>query len=203
VQEYIHYEVNAYDSLKTIRPNVGKIFLDKLLTIGIVIILLVAAIIFVNSIVGLGIFLDILQTFNINVSSADILLGIILIIIVGAGLILLVNYLANKNVRYEFYKDRIRVCETQAFVIIQCKDIPLKNITRITYNYEGTINKILHSGTIILDITGMKETKQELRFVDNIEETVQYIQKILQEYQSLQQMQFQENYKIGNIMKKF
>jgi hypothetical protein len=55
----------------------------------------------------------------------------------------------------------------------------------------------------VIDVTGMKEGFVKMEVIDETDQVVQQLLKIVQEYNSLQQMQFQENYRIGNIMKRF
>ena len=54
-----------------------------------------------------------------------------------------------------------------------------------------------------LELSGMKESKVELEFIDNVEQTVKYIQSIIQNFRNIQQAQFAEKYKIGKIFDKY
>ena len=85
-------------------------------------------------------------------------------------------------------------------VLINSSEIPYQNVIRISYNNNGIFNSIFDSGTIVLELSGMKENKVELEFIDNVEQITQYIQNIIRKFRSIQQAQFSENYRIGNIL---
>jgi hypothetical protein len=133
----------------------------------------------------------------------DIKLIMIFIGLGAAILYLVINYLSIMNSRYEFYGDYMRLYESKTWIVKTYKDIPYKNIIKISYEYTGFMNKLLNAGEITIEVTGMKEGSVKMEVIDQTEELVAQLMKIVNEYRSLQQMQFEENRKIGNIMRRF
>ena len=48
-----------------------------------------------------------------------------------------------------------------------------------------------------------RDSNIKLKFIDDVENTVRYLQGLVNEHSAIKQAQFTENYRIGNIMKKF
>ena len=200
VQNYIQYPQNQSNQFQTLKPNIKKIFLKNLFTVAGAILLIAIILLVVHFVVGLGIFMAIFETFGINIKPFTIFLYSFSVIIGISIFLLLGNYLVTGNLRYEFYQNKLIAYENALLVFINSKDIPYQNIVRVSYNNDGFFNTIFNSGTIVLELTGMKENKIELEFIDDIERTVQYIQNLIRESISTQQAQFTENYRIGNIL---
>jgi hypothetical protein len=203
MQTYITENRQSFTVIRTVRPNIQKVFIRNLLYIsgaaaGIILIL-----VYLNSMVGLDVFLTVFQAFGITVDPGSILSTSILVFLGIALLYLIINYLNVINLRYEFYDNRIRLYEPQLWLFLTHRDISYKNIVKISYNYEGLINKLFRSGEIVIDVTGMKEGFVKMEVIDDTQQLVGQLLKIVQEYNSLQQMQFQENFRIGNIMRRF
>jgi hypothetical protein len=165
--------------------------------------LIILILAYLDSIVGLEVFLVPLEAFGISVNPNNILLTTIILFIAAAILFLVINYLNMTHIRYEFYDDRLKLYEPTLWVILIPREISFKNIVKISYNYAGFTNKLFKSGEIVIDVTGMKEGFVKMEVIDQAEELVEQLLKIVNEYNSLQQMQFEENQRIGNIMKKF
>ena len=106
------------------------------------------------------------------------------------------------NLRYEFYKDKLIVYKNALLVFVNSKEIPYQNIAKTSYNNNGIFNSLFNSGTIVLELTGMRENKVELQFIDNVEQTMQYIQNLIMESMHLQQQRFMDKNKISNILDK-
>lgn len=187
----------------TIRPNIRKIFLKNFLTIFGIALLIAGILWFLNLQVGLGVFLEIFEVFGIAVSQPSILHYSILAVVAASCLLLAVNYIVNANSRYEFYQSRLVAYINSGFVFTNSREIPYENVARVGYNNNGIFNSIFNSGTIVLETSGMGSEKMELKFIDDAPQAAQSIQEALQEFQSVKQAQFSENYKIDNLMNRY
>ena len=201
--DYINDARQNFTILKTVRPNIHKVFVKNLLYVSGIAAGIILLLVYLNSTVGLDVFMTVFDAFGINVDPGA-LLSLTIMIFIGIVIVFLAgSYLSITNLRYEFYDNHLRMFEPTLLLFLTHKDISYKNIVKISYNYDGIINKVFKSGEIVIDVTGMKEGFVKMEVIDDTEPLVQQLLKIVQEYNSLQQMQFQENYRIGNIMKRF
>jgi hypothetical protein len=203
MQIYINEHHQNSAVLKTVRPNNHKVFVRNIISVSGIAAIIILVLIYLDKMVGLDVFMMPLEMLGITINQSSIL-TISIFVFLGASIIFLVlNYLNINNLRYEFYDDRIVLYESSALVFLTHKEISYKNIVKISFNYNGFMNKILSSGEIVIDVTGMKEGSMKMEMMDQTEELVAQLLKIIKEHNSLQQMQFEENYKIGKIMNKF
>jgi len=199
MEEYV--KVNPIDTnITVIRPNLSKILLKNIFTIIFSVGILIGILFFLNYSVGLDVFMTVFETFGMEVDPSKLLFQAIGVISGVALLLILSNYVSKLKVRYEFHNDRL-IYKSQ--LLEKEKTILYRNITRVSFDKEGLFNKIYHVGTIIIDLSGVKEAKLELEFIDNVEQNVQIIHNYVQQYTYLRQAQFTENYKINNIMNRF
>ena len=199
VQNYIQFPQNQ-NQFRVLRPNIKKIHLKNLSTITGIVFLISIILLMLHLSVGLDVFLLVFEAFGITVNPSKVLLSAIVGILAVSALLMLGNYLAARNLRYELYQDKLIIYKNALLVLVDSKEIPYQNIVKISYNNNGIFNSLFNSGTIVLELTGMGENKVELQFVDNIQQTAQYMQNLIREYMNIQQAQFTENYKIGNIL---
>lgn len=202
VQTYVKYQQDQNNQFRVLNPNIKKIYLKNLFTVAGAVFLIAGFLLMLHLTIGLDVFLFVFEVFNIEIDPLPLLLFAILGVVSISIFLLLGNFLVAKNTRYEFYQNRLILYKNTLLVFTETKEILYQNIIKITYNKDGIFNSLFNSGTIILELTAMKEGKAELEFIDNIEQTVQYIQKIITEFRNIQQAQFAENYKIGNILNK-
>ncbi|MGV8141955.1 MAG: hypothetical protein ACP5NW_05940 [Candidatus Woesearchaeota archaeon] len=188
---------------KIIKPNIHKVFVKNLITVSGIAALIILLLVYMDKIVGLDVFLMPFESLGITVQGENILMVSILIFLGLTVGILAVNYLNIINLKYELYDDHLRVYNSVAWLFMTNKEIPYNNILKMSYNYDGFMNKLLSCGDITIDLTGMKEGFVKLELLDRTEELMAELMKTINEYKSLQQMQFEENRKINNIMKKF
>ena len=149
---------------------------------------------------GLGTFLEIFSAFGITVSPSKVLLYFVIAVVSASFFILIISYFAAKNIRYEFYKNKMIAYQSSLLVLVNSKEIPYQNIARVSYSKQGFMNNIFDSGTIAMQLSGLKEESTKLVFIDNIEQVVQYIQGLVRDYMYTKQAQFTQNYKIGSIL---
>ena len=199
VQNYIQFPQNQ-NQFRVLRPNIKKIHLKNLSTITGIVFLISVILLMLHLSVGLDIFLLVFEAFDITINPSMVLLSAVVGILTISALLMLGNYLAARNLRYELYQDKLIIYRNALLVFVNSKEVPYQNIVKISYNNNGIFNSLFNSGTIVLELTGMGENKVELQFVDNIQQTTQYIQNLIREYMNIQQAQFTENYKIDNIL---
>jgi uncharacterized membrane protein YdbT with pleckstrin-like domain len=180
----MQYQENQNKQFQIIRPNIKKIYLRNLFSIIGAVLLIIILLWITNILVGLDVFLVPFETFGDAPTQFEILFYPTLVI-VGIILYLLIgNYLVNINVRYEFHEDKIIAYENVLLVFINSKEIPYQNIVRVSYNNNSIFNKIFNSGTIVLELSGMKEDKIKIEFIDNAKEIIQDIQNRICKFNS-------------------
>ena len=201
VQNYIQFP-QSQNQFRVLRPNIKKIHLKNLSTIASAVFLISIILLTLHFFIGLDIFLLVFEAFNITINPFVVLISAIIGIFAISMSLLLGNYLVARNLRYEFYKDKLIVYKNALLVFVNSKEIPYQNIAKTSYNNNGIFNSFFNSGTIVLELTGMRENKVELQFIDNVEQTMQYIQNLIMESMYLQQQRFMDKNKISNILDK-
>jgi hypothetical protein len=203
MQTYINEYHPGFITLKTVKPDVKKVFIKNILIVFSVTLGIIALLFYLNSLVGLDVFLIPFEALGMEVGTEGLLLNTILIFLGAAVIFIIFNYLAVINIRYEFYNDHMKIYEPVLWVFITNSEVPYKNIVKISYNYTGLTNKLLNSGEIVIELTGMEDGSVTMQVIDDTEQVVDHLLKIVKDYNAVQQMQFEENYKINNIMRKF
>jgi len=203
MQTYIQDNNLLAVPIKEFRPNYKKIFVRTLIIMIIVLILIIALLIFFNNQVGFDTFTGIFEELGMTVNPSEVLVYTIAIAFFIILALLLGSYLNSKNVKYVFYNNKFVFYETQALILMNSKEVPYQNITKIYFNNNGLMDKLLGYGDIFIEISGMKDNALKLDCIDDVEDTVQYIQRILYEYNAYNQMRFEQNQRIGNIMSRF
>jgi len=202
VQPYIKYPQEK-KKFQTLKPNIKKIFLKNVFKVISAVLLIIIFLFSVNYIFGSDVFLVPFESFDIEVNPTKAILYPIFTVLVITIFLLLSNYAVTRNVRYELYNNKLILYKNMILILTKPKEIPFQNIVKISYNTNDIFDKIFNSGTIVLELSGMKESKVELEFIDNVEQTVKYIQSIIQNFRNIQQAQFAEKYKIGKIFDKY
>ncbi|HIH31204.1 TPA: hypothetical protein HA235_00705 [Candidatus Woesearchaeota archaeon] len=184
-------------------PDVKKETLKTGFFIGVIFLISIAIVIFLQIQVGLGFLIDVFAVFGTEITGGQIALTIIALFLIFAIAVLAFSYLSIKNVKYSVFKDKIMHKETQALVLMLNQEVPFKNITRITFSRSGFLNKLLDCGDITIDLTALNIKEVKLLSINNPEQVAQYLQGMLNNYNATQQMQFQEQKKIEGIMERF
>jgi len=186
VEDNNQYEVNQNGPFQTLKPNLLKSILEKLFTLGALVLLLVIILSLLDSFVSISILVDILEVFNISFDIGISFSMFLFLFLLGfLILIILWSYSVNSKKKYEFYEDKLVVHENSLLFYLNTKEIPYKNIVKIKSDNEGlfdaVFNKVFNTGKIILELSGMNEDKIELEFIDNKEQNLQFIHKTVNE----------------------
>lgn len=169
-----------------VKPNIKKVFLMNIIEIvSVALFIALLAVMFI-SLIGIEFFSEMLGMFGITseVKLWHILLWFISAIVAVIAVILSLNYVSLGNVRYEFQKDKIVYYSCFLFVLINSKEVPYGNVSRISFGSEGFLNGLFKTGAITLELTAMKEKELKMDFIDNAEQVARYIQKMIGEYKS-------------------
>jgi hypothetical protein len=70
----------------------------------------------------------------------------------------------------------------------------------VSYTNNGFFNKIFNSGSVVLDLSGLKEREIKLEFIDEPLEISRYIQTVVNKYKKVQQAIFDEKHKVESIL---
>ncbi|MFH1174443.1 MAG: hypothetical protein V1725_04875 [archaeon] len=192
-----YVQAQLKQSKLTLEPNKGKILLGKIITLLAYYIIIAVLLIVLQLSVGLDVFKDIFTIFGIT-NPEQLLLYALL----GFGAIFLfislITYALISGLRYDVLQDKIIHYKLQLLFLVPT-EIPYRNITRIILQDKG-LEKLLGSGSIILELTGMKQTSVELQFLDNRQQIATYLQETLDMYKAARQLQYAENEKIERIL---
>ena len=183
-------------ALAEIKPNVKKAFISNVILIAIVVITIIVGIIYLNSIVGLGVFLDTLSEIGINISASSFIGGFISTILFLTVLLLILDYVSLGKLTYTLYPDKIVYSKSLLIFQVSNKEIPYQNITKISYEKKS----IMTTGKIVIELTATKDSRVEIDFIDNPDEVMRQIQDAINRYRANYYAQYAQDYRFQNIM---
>ncbi len=119
--------------LAEIKPNIKKAFIFNLLIVGGVVFLIICLLIYLNNIVGLNVFFDVLKQLDVRISPFAVITWSIFLILLFTGFLLILNYvMLSKNV-YTIYSDKIVYSRNLFIMQLNEQIIPYSNVTKISY----------------------------------------------------------------------
>ena len=186
-------------AVANIKPNIKKAFILNIMIVSFILVLIISLLIYLHSIVGLGVFLTTFREIGIDISPPVLLVYSIFLIIFFTALFLILNYLTLAKISYTLYPDKIVYSRSLLIIRISDKVIPYSNIAKITYDKKP----FLKTSKIVLELTGMKESKVEIDFIDNVEEVVNKIQELIREHRAKYYARYTEENRFQNIVDKY
>jgi len=187
------------EQLRFVRSNLVKVMVSVLIKEFAVIFIIAVLVFTLHLSLGLELFSEILEYFGIELDIAPILLfgfGILAIISV---IILLSQFMVARLTYLEIGADKIIVNKIGGFMSGVSDEVPYQNVVGLTYDDSGFINSILKTGSIIISLSGSRESKVTIRFVENAGQFAQEIQNLMNRFKSIQQSEFYEDYRYNNI----
>ena len=182
-----------------IRPNTSKIFVKNLTaSLGMVFFLLFALVIAYYSLGDM--LFDLFDFLGLSLGFLDLAVYIVIGVAILSVVFIALNHMSVKDLSYELTSEKLVVNQTTNLIVMNTIEIPFENIVRIGFKQEGLFDKMFNYGTVSLELSGMRETKVEMEYVFNIEETVSQIQGHIRESLAQKQAEYTENYKIDNIL---
>jgi hypothetical protein len=185
-----------------LRPNTKKIFSLNLIKLTIGLFGLIAALLFFESFVGLDVFTMVLEQFGMELETSELIFYIIAISSLGYVSLLTLNFIHLNSIRYEFFPDKIASHTVALFIMLDSKEVPYKNITRVSFETNGFIEGLLNTGNVVLDLSALKEKTMKIECVDNPQQVAEYIQKMINYYNTRAYARRIEDYNVGNILDK-
>ncbi|TKJ17051.1 hypothetical protein CEE44_00765 [Candidatus Woesearchaeota archaeon B3_Woes] len=188
-------------SENVLKPNATKVFFLNFLKVISIAIVLGGLFLILKYTIGFEMFLIPFEAFDVEVSIPS---GLVYYFFGGTlGLALLLggsNYLSFRGVRYNVYNDNITIMK--GFVSSPMV-IPFQNIQRITPNKNGIFKSILNFGSVVFELSGLKEKEIKLNYVDKPNEIASYLQKLINKSAQLKQAKFSETYRLDKITDRF
>ncbi len=180
-----------------IKPDIKKAFISDISVIVLVAGSIIFALIYLNSIVGLGMFIDTLKELGIRISGAALIGGSIFLLFFITAIILIMDYVALGKSGYILYPDKLLY--TKNIFIIQLKEesIPYANIAKISFKKKSFLNTF----DIILELTGLKKDQVKIGYIDDAQEVAAKLQQLIMEYKSRYYAEYTQNYRLKNIMR--
>ena len=185
-----------------IRPNFKKIFVVNATKVTLAIATVIIVIVFFKEEIGFEVFSDVVGGLGFGLDfdpSQIVFFAIVGIILLYLGL-LVFNYMLLQNIRYELLQDKLISYTTAFFILLDSKEIPFQNISRISFDTEGLINSMMNTGNITLELSAMAEKTFKIEYVDNPQQVSQYIQQLIRYSNSAQYAQQGEGIRVGNIL---
>ena len=195
-----------------LRPNLHKIFLGNLFKV-IVGLLLLVLVFFLAKLFGVFEFMDeIIISIQEGIllgesSQADSTINSSKIVLIGIfgfiGLyiiLLFINYFMLSQIRYEFSEDKLTSYLNAFLITLDSKEIPYQNISRVSFNNDSLMNKLLGTGTVVLELSAMKLKELKIDGIDNPQQVAGYIMKVKRDYDSKTAALKTERYRLKDIL---
>ncbi|MFH1316663.1 MAG: hypothetical protein ABII01_04035 [Candidatus Woesearchaeota archaeon] len=183
-----------------LKPNIAKIFLKnflKLLTALLIISLLFIYIYYIKVIDSI---LEVFNQFGVQVDSKSFFIIFWAVVFGLFMILLLMNYIITRKTVYKFYWDKMVMTESAFLVFIESHEVPFKNIVRVSYSDDGFFNTFFKTGSITIELSGMKIKDVEIEFIDNIKGNIEFVHNIISRYRAVKQAQFDEKFRIKKIL---
>lgn len=182
-----------------IKPNIKKAFILNIMFVGAIVFLIISSLVYIHSIVGLKVFIDAFKELGYNISPSSLLAYSIILTLFVTAILLILDYVALGKISYTIYPDKMVYSKNFFIMQISDKTIPFANITKISYERKIFLN----SAKVIVELTGMKENKIEMNFIDNADNVVREIQNLIREYRARYYAQYSQDYRYQNIIEKY
>lgn len=189
-------------ALGELRPDIKKVFFLNLVKVALIIGILAGSIYFVKYTIKIQDTLDDIklgfQELGMQLSppsESEVIRWLIISVSVVSLVLLLANYIMLGKVRYVFYRDRLSLYKSFLMVSIKEQTIPYGSIAKVSY--EGSA---LNTGTVILEISGMNQKEVRLEYIDNADQAVANIQRIIENYRAEYYAQYAQDKRLGNIV---
>lgn len=182
-----------------IKPNIKKAFIANLLFVFSIVALVISTLIYLNAVVGLNVFIESFKEIGIIISPSSLLFWFIVLILFFTALLLILNYISLGKISYTIYPDKINY--SRSFLIMQISDktIPYANIAKVFYENKS----FLKTSKVVLELTGMKESKVEIDYIDDAQELIRKIQELVSNYRANYYAKYSQDYRYQNIMDRF
>jgi hypothetical protein len=174
----------AFPKFHTLKPNLKKIFLKNMFNVLIAIVLIAFSLAFIHFFVGLDVFLVPYEALGLSISPIKILSNLLLAVIALVAFSIVSNFLLEQHTRYDFYFNKLVSHKSRLLILTKLKEIPYHNIVKVSYNQDGIFNKLFRSGTVIVEISGMKFPQLKMEFMDHSEHVARYIHHLLYHYKT-------------------
>lgn len=189
-----------FQQSQTITPSISKILYKNLMSVGAGTIIVTVILIVLYFSIGFEPFLVPLELLGMEPHPFEALVYIILAVMIVAAIAVGINYYSARQIRYEFFLDRVIIHRPTMAFFKEDFTVPYQNLARITYDFDGIFDMILKTGTITLTLTGMDREKVQLESLENVEAMVQQIQMLLGQFMAEIQQKKAENRQIQDII---
>jgi len=155
------------------------------------------AIIALSQLIDLEFIIQAFSEIGIVIETPTLTMPMIGIAVLAVFLVLFVSYGKSHTV-YEFAQDKL--VHRKNFLIISLgeEDFPYNNISRVSFE-----EKIMKTGNIILDFTGLKTDRFTMKFIDNPQEIAAQIQTLINTYKAQYYAQYNQQYQQDQVFTKY
>jgi len=183
-----------------LKPNVKKVIMLNVAKVAFTVILILGLLFYLSTLVDLSIFGEVFGLSGEELPEASgLMTNFMLAIIITSIITVGVSYLSVGKKQYMFFPDRLEHYTNFLILNVSKEVIPYNNIAsvRVDMNFS---DHIIKTGTIILELTGMKKKSVSLEYVDNPDGYLPYIQKLLDNNKASFNMEYQFNKKVEGTL---
>lgn len=183
-----------------LKPNVKKVTLLNVSKVAFAVILVLGIVFYLSMLIDLSIFKEAFGfSENEMPTLSQVITNFILAVVVASIITVIISYMSIGKRQYVFFPDRMEKYTNFLIFNVGKEIIPYNNIASIRVDMSFS-DHLIKSGTIILELTGMKKKSVALEYIDNAEGYLPYIQKLLNENKMRQTTGYQFNQKIEETL---
>ena len=180
-----------------VKPSVKRAMTTKIVIVVAFIALIIGMGFYLNSIVGVGVFLDVFSELGIEINGTAILTTLAGLAGVIIAVVLIMSYVNYHEVAYTLYPDKILYTPPAASLMNrEPVEYLYANITGITFKKQGALKPDL----IQIALTGQKQSTLSIPYIDNPTETMASMQKLIDEWKARYYAEYGHEYRMQNIM---
>ncbi len=185
---------------QTLKPDVKKAFIFNIAKVGIAALVIIIIVVILQVTVGLNVFIELMDMLGLQVQASSLLIWMSLVILLIAGALTGLNWIILRDVRYEFYEDKLICFESKMLVLIHSFEIPFSNITRIRVDQGSFLDSLLDTGSLFLELSAMDKKEQQIEFIDDVQNVANAINQWILNFRAKQSIQIQSNMEINEIL---
>ena len=188
--------------LNILRPSTKKVFIFSLLKSLIATTLIALIVMFFHYLDILTMFLEIAETFGLNIEGSTILLyGLVLLFILLGGYIGYKSLIFTKN-NIQITPNGLIINKAKMFDV-KSTNVPYGNIQSISYDDKGFGFRLFRSSKITFLLTGMDIQNIDVEFIEDSQQNVVRLQELLTKFKANMYQEVAETKRIDTIMEKF
>ncbi|NQV08945.1 hypothetical protein HQ529_03785 [Candidatus Woesearchaeota archaeon] len=186
-----------------LKPSLKKVTLLNVLKVIFAVVLIFGVLFYLSVLVDLSVFTEAFGITNSEMPSLSRVLVIFsLAAIVTSIITIIISYVSTGKKQLVFFLDRLESYTNILIFNVGKEEILYDNISSIRGEMSFG-DHLVKTGTLIFELTGLKKKSISFEYVDNAEQYLPYIQKLLDAHRANYTADYQFNKRIDETLDKY